>query len=224
MKPILSNTEMVRAILEGRKDVTRRLVKPACLIVLKSQYHKEHPEIPDETLINKLCSPPYYPGNILYVRETWAEWSGGYVYKADGDASQYPLSFVDKWRPSIHMPREAARIFLRVKSVRAERLQKSFFEPISPIFAVRSEGIDIGETCRVCIDAYCHPCCVDEMDDDGTANGECGMLDEVRDEFAGLWDSTIKPADLPRYGWSANPWVWVIEFEMLAPNPQIPCD
>ena len=215
MKPIIFNTEMVRAILAGRKTETRRVVKfPEGMTGRLPTNANDHLFYP--------CGikyPPYKKGDILYVRETWAEWSQGYVYKADGAVSAYPLSFVDKWRPSIHMPKEAARIFLRVKSVRAERLQKSFFEPISPIFAVQSEGIDIGETCRVCIDAYGHPVCVDEMDDDGTTHGECGMLDDARDEFADLWDSTIKPADIPRYGWSANPWVWVIEFEKLTSAP-----
>ena len=124
MKPILFNTEMARAILEGRKTVTRRVVKPQHLRVLDSPYHKEHPETPDKVLLERLCEPPYQLGQTLYVRETWAAWSRTYGfapeihYKADGET----LPGV-KWRPSIHMPQEAARIFLRVTGVRVERLQ-----------------------------------------------------------------------------------------------------
>lgn len=70
-KPIIFNTDMVRAILEGRKTVTRRVVKPQHLKVLDSPYHKEHPEVSDDALIKKLCEPSYHPGDILYVCETW---------------------------------------------------------------------------------------------------------------------------------------------------------
>lgn len=120
MKPILFNTEMVRAILEGRKTVTRRVVKPKHLRVLDSHYHKEHPEVPDKTLLEKLCLPPYHPGDILWVRETWAKsMAGTFMYRADDKAIM-----VERWHPSIHMPREAARIFLRVTGVRVERLQE----------------------------------------------------------------------------------------------------
>lgn len=235
MKPILFNTEMVRTILDGRKTQTRRVVKgpPSHALRVPSPYPWTAWETDDEMWHIK---PPFFPGDILYVRETWATKPSSsckmaetsvcpyegcknppgpcfddiYIYKA---TDSLPQGLNMKWHPSIHMPKEAARIFLRVTSVRAERLQKSFFEPISPIFAVQSEGIDIGEQCRACIDAYGYPCCVDEMDDDGTTHGECGMLDDPRYEFSKLWDSTIKPADLPIYGWPANPWVWVIEFE-----------
>ena len=68
--PILFNTDMVRAILDGRKTVTRRLIKYDDAI-LNSPYHKEHPEVEDKQIISKLCMPPYQPGDILYVRETW---------------------------------------------------------------------------------------------------------------------------------------------------------
>lgn len=218
MKPILFNAEMVRAILAGTKTVTRRVVKG---------YVKEHLEIDTDGSVigvydqhegrvrQMMEYAPYKPGNILYVRETFAEWTGGYVYKADGTCSGYPLAFVDRWRPSIHMPKEAARIFLRVERVRAEHLQKEFFDPICPILEVQAEGIDIGDHCRHCIDNYGEPCCVDTIDEDGSDlyGGECGMLDDPRDDFARLWDSTIKPADLSLYGWAADPWVWVIEFE-----------
>ena len=134
MKPILFNTEMVRAILDGTKTVTRRVVKP------QPTEQEENPQkvtsgnwyfdIPDRHFGGiRACvgpyRPPYRPGDILYVRETWAVWSRTegtapeIHYKADGEV----LPDV-KWRPSIHMPREAARIFLRVTDVRVERLQE----------------------------------------------------------------------------------------------------
>ena len=131
MKPILFNTKMTLATLENRKTQTRRLVSPtppadARLVMTPDKRNgwdesREIPELgPDD---RRVYYPRYYPGDILYVRETWAEWSGGYVFKADSMPS-YPHSFVDRWHPSIHMPREAARIFLRVTDVRVERLRE----------------------------------------------------------------------------------------------------
>lgn len=122
MKPMLMNTEMVKAILAGRKTQTRRLVKERHLRVLDSPYHKEHSEVPDKVLLEKLCESPYQSDDVLYVRETWCKGSlnGGaeqYFYRADDN------DFHCKWRPSIHMPKEAARIFLRVTNVRVERLK-----------------------------------------------------------------------------------------------------
>ena len=73
IKPILFNTEMVRAILDGRKSCTRRIVKHDVEAILNSPYHKEHPEVEDEQIISKLCIPPYQPGDILYVRETFIQ-------------------------------------------------------------------------------------------------------------------------------------------------------
>lgn len=175
MKPILFNTEMVRAILDDRKSVTRRVVKPGHLRVLDSQYHKEHPEVPDKTLLEKLCLPPYQPGDTLWVRETWnGDWCDHYIYKADGGSAKAAgYAAEPKWRPSIHMPREAARLFLRVKEVSVEKLRE-----ISALSAM----------------------------DEGVTDWN---------DFVRLWNTTIKSADLPLYGWDANPWVWVIEFERI---------
>ena len=115
-----------------------------------------------------------------------------------------------RWRPSIHMPKEAARIFLRVTAVRVEKLQKSFFRHGDAVRSIAAEGIDIGDQCRECIEAYGCPCCIDD-------ESECGILDDVRDDFARLWDSTIPkhPNKFKRYPlfWKDNPWVWVVEFE-----------
>lgn len=129
-RPILMNTDMVRAILEGRKTVTRRVIKPQpdgrpVRMAESSCY-------PDCFAIegtSKVVRPPYQPGDILWVRETWCEslgQAGKYFYRAYAgprdEMREYAHSF-NRWRPSIHMPRAAARIFLRVTDVRVERLQ-----------------------------------------------------------------------------------------------------
>ena len=235
MKPILFNTEMVKENLEGRKTATRRVVKPqppaSAQFIMGICSHGDYAF--DDSIDNpgqddrRVYMAPYNPGDILYVRETWStklsneciaqpchtgwcpyescESATGpcfpedYIYKATDNLPSYG----GKWRPSIHMPREAARIFLRVTDVRVEKLQESFFCNGATVRKLAAEGIDIGNQCRECIETYGSPCCID-------AESECGILDDVRDDFAKLWDSTIKPTDLSRYGWSANPWVWVI--------------
>ena len=184
MKPILFNTEMVKAILDGRKTVTRRLVK----LIGNPAWTGYSPDGAVLYGSNNIpaAKAPYRPGDILWVRETWAVWSATngiaprIYYKADKDA---PVSI--RWRPSIHMPREAARLFLMVTGVRVERLQD-----ITPNDCVL-EGV--------------------EREALTTVGGEF-----ARGIFNDVWDSTIKPADLPRYGWEANPWVWVIEFERVS--------
>lgn len=183
IKPILFNTEMTIAVEENRKTQTRRLVSPtppadARLVMSPDPDNRyawdESRELPDlGPHDRRVYYPRYYPGDILYVRETWAEGEGGYVFKAD-PVPAYPHSFVDRWYPSIHMPKEAARIFLRVTDVRVERLQNI------------SRESAIAEGC----------------------NGAIPIL-----EFKRIWNSTLKHMDHIRYGWAANPWVWVYSFE-----------
>lgn len=222
MKPILFNTDMVQALLEGRKSVTRRIVKPQHLLVLDSPYHHKHPETPDEVLIEKLCAPPYRPGDILYVRETWKVYEAGnppphcvIEYKAGGTEKFSKIIALPtakgEWRPSIHMPKEAARLFLRVTAVRVERLLTPFFSDGAAVLALRQEGMVLPRECVECIGNYGVPACIDAGED-----SECGILDEIRGDFSYLWDSTIKPADLPLYGWADDPLVWVIEFERIS--------
>ena len=123
MKPILFNTDMVRALLDGRKTVTRRVIKPqpegAVLAALNSGEESRK-------TLTAACAP-YQAGDILYVRETWAMQQGLYWHKAglkiEGNGRAYGVLPPEKWRPSILMPKEAARIFLRVTDVRVERLQ-----------------------------------------------------------------------------------------------------
>ncbi|NSI88096.1 hypothetical protein [[Clostridium] scindens] len=206
--PILFNTDMVRAILDERKTVTRRCVKHNVEAILHSPYHAEHRETPDKVLIEKLCQPPYQPGDILYVRETWCKNYyhnyGKYFYRADGEEIDMPLitggtikyGKADglRWRPYIHMPKEAARIWLKVTDVRVERLQDITDDQ------AKKEGI-----CEEWAMAWWKP----TYNDPDSGGYPC-----YRDTFANdLWDSVVKTPDLDRYGWDANPWVWVIEFE-----------
>ena len=135
--------------------------------------------IKDEEL-SKRWNPPYNAYDILYVRETWKKALNGYYYYEDWQRND--IADITKWEPSIHMPKEAARIWLKVTGVRVERLQEIASEQIS------REGVEV---------EYPH-----------VLNGE-----EKRYAFSTLWNSTIKKTDLDRYGWDANPFVWVIEFE-----------
>jgi len=184
---MLFNTEMVRALLEGSKTVTRRPVKPWPSANVNTLYRRDGTDLwrtPGENCWLEFRAP-CVPGDVLWVRETWTLVpDGSYVYKASVEC---PDAWRGTWHPSIHMPREAARIFLRVTNVRVEQLKD-----ITP------EQID-AEGCKEW--AY------------SAATGE--PLPSGPSWFRVTWDRTIKPADLPRYGWEANPWVWVIEFERI---------
>lgn len=200
--PIFFITEMVQAILAGKKTETRRLIKPrykqderGFIVMTNMGTGERYLEKVDkeETIFDspRYINPPYQPGDILYVRETCfyeshmealtvgepdlpnGRYSHRYIYKADDP--DYPVNIgvgATGWKPSIHMPKEAARIWLKVKKIRVERLQ--------------------------------------DIDDDGVVAE--GL--QIGDPYDELWNSTIKKKkDLPLYGWYANPWVWVVEFE-----------
>lgn len=179
IKPILFNTELPEPFLDGRKSCTRRIVKHDVGAILNSPYHKEHPEVADKQIISKLCIPPYQPGDILYVRETWKKAPNGYYYYEDWQRND--IADVTKWKPSIHMPKEAARIWLKITDVRVERLQEITID------GIRSEGLS-------------------------SMAVHVGDMEIAVKEWELLWNSTIKKSDLDRYGWAADPWVWVIEF------------
>ena len=200
--PILFNTEMVRAILDGRKTVTRRILKHDTRALLNSPYCKTHPEVPDKQIIEKLCKSPYEQGDVLYVRETWCSRYDGekYFYLADKCTKREEKKLLDygevKWRSSIHMPKEAARIFLKVKDVRVERLQDITEKQ------AESEGLKFKAM-------YCPK-------DDTFVEIQNPSIDSgatYKNGFAKTWNSTIKKSDIEKYGWNANHWVWVIEFE-----------
>lgn len=180
--PILFNMKMVRAILDGRKSCTRRIIKP------QPQGYFEVSEEPlyiyDTDGKQGKITPPYQPGDILYVRETWKQAPNGYYYYEDWQKDD--IADVTKWKPSIHMPKEAARIWLKVTDVRVERLQE-----ITRL-SVQKEGIEV---------------------DPKECAGKFDFITELFLLFQELWDFTIKKSDLDSYGWDANPYVWVIEFE-----------
>lgn len=207
-KPILFNTEMVRAILDGKKSCTRRLVKP------QPQGYFEVNENPvyiyDTDWNQGKITPPYQPGDILYVRETWHKYikrvgkgescrfAEFYGYRA---SVANPEDADEPWRPSIHMPKEAARIWLKVTDVKVERLQE-----MKPVDVIKEGAYP---NCWDCLNTYEESgsqCCY------GTEE-QCSQCDGVMMEWEKLWNSTIKKSDLDCYGWNANPWVWVIEFE-----------
>lgn len=206
IKPILFNTEMVRANLDGRKSCTRRICKDANEYTVpdmdffdpEKRTYAVHNYADKEhkiklSIAERTC--PICPGDILYVRESVFQGVGRYLdvsgetvcvltndfeYYADGlhEKGHWKDKHEHTWmyrRPSIHMPKEAARIWLKVTDVRVERLQ-------------------------------------DMTDDDAEAEG-CFDYTSTALGFPDVWDSTIKKSDLDRYGWDANPWVWVIEFE-----------
>ncbi|MBO7669715.1 MAG: hypothetical protein J6S60_03910 [Oscillospiraceae bacterium] len=221
-KPILFNTEMVRAILDGRKTVTRRIIMPQpdaqlCYAFAGSsgmpgtwgypsrdawEMWGEKYKLPDGLKdYDRRWKAPCRADDILWVRETWCRWwmlhgEWHYCYKAsnpNGNKRPTGPEYDDdwetcSWRPSIHMPREAARLFLRVREVHVERLQEMTAKDSL------SEGVKL----------------------------HLGSIMEgnpVLRPFAEVWDSTIKKADVLEYGWDANPWVWVIKFERLDGKP-----
>lgn len=205
MKPILFNTEMVRAILEGRKTVTRRVIKGQDKNTMYAGRCALGVGLFDNNTCKRVIEPSFKVNDILYVRETWipkeSEENGklvkGFAYKAD--FTGYESMFA--WRPSIHMPKEAARIFLRVTDVRVERLQDITREQ------VHKEGVPsrtAGEN-TIMLRAETETGEVIEQ------NG----IEMCHVDFATLWDSTIKRDQLQYYSWNANPYVWVIEFERV---------
>lgn len=176
-KPILFSTEMVRAILEGRKTQTRR--------------------------IKKSDKPKYQKGDVLWVRETWAKIYDpiykqkiGYIYKCGHNKNNDVYDF--KWKPSIHMPKEACRLFLEVVDVRLERLQD-----ITEEDAI-GEGIEIVDTNlgkgykfyleRPPINAKV-------------------VVKKPKESFMSLWDS-INGKKIG-FAWKDNPEVWVYDFKVI---------
>lgn len=215
MKPILFNTPMTRAVAEGWKTATRRIAyindEISC-----GDGTKDHEFVPDDFghgkstgFICRRCGfgvapphsrvpcgtslfrPRYREGDILYVREAWAMSPDilrevpGPVYKADFTESELQRMKEKhfRWKPSIHMPASIARIFLRVSRVGLQRLQDITSDQCA------DEGIELFSGPAEAREAY------------------------YISSFAALWDTTMPAEDLPEYGWDANPWVWVIEFE-----------
>lgn len=190
-RPILFSAPMIRALLDGKKTQTRR--------VIEEGYEGETPfvysaltgdgpgyDVHDERMP---CPCPYgVPGDLLYVREAWAAMGRTVEYRADrslGDFDGYDNPLGGKWRPSIHMPRWASRITLRLTDVRVERLQDirgmdALREGVSIPAHIPHDGADLDYACR---------------------------------EYRHLWESINGPGS-----WDANPWVWAITFEVIKAN------
>lgn len=171
-RPIIFKGEMIRAILEGRKTQTRRVIKAEwsrCLAL-------EEPE----DLQKAIDQCPYgKPGDFFWVRETFWEVDGYYFYRAD-DHEDFK-----GWKPSIHMPRKASRITLKIIEVQVEQVQQ-ITKP-----DVIKEGIPQFTFSRGI------------LSDDPP---------DPRWKFIELWDSINAKKG---YGWSENSWVWVIDFERV---------
>lgn len=198
MKPILFNTEMVKAILDGRKTQTRRVVKPrhkdaygfnVCFNKATGAFAGVYDTDEEGAMFEHNTPAPYQKDDVIYVRETYCELpvkpdgtSSGVTthiyYRADGDLR--PKAWQGNWEPSIFMPKAAARIFLRVKSVSVEKLQSLL------ALDIYKEGL--------------------------LYQGE-GTIREIERRFIDLWDRTVTE---DQYKWASNPWVWVIEFERIS--------
>lgn len=197
--PILYSTPMIRAKLEGRKFQTRRIIK----VQPEAQLHPcgsskwYWSTDPSDLKIPYVKCPYGKVGDVLWARETWcsvsrADCVGGvttkYHYKAD-----YEDTF--KWKPSIHMPKEASRIWERITDIRVERLQD-----ISEEDAI-AEGVGCGFQMNSGWPDYTR-----------IVNGLCEVTQDcARMSYATLWESINGEGS-----WDLSPWVWVIETEILS--------
>lgn len=213
-RPILFKGRLVRAILDGRKTQTRRVVRPQperCVSPV------EVAELLSGQSLGRIRNPYGVPGDRLWVRETWAPHPNHprcrVAYRADqqsfglsgGWASSSPDApdngivfpepvhgdspFGCRWRPSTHMPRWASRILLQVTSVRFDRVQN-----ISEDDAI-AEGAEATHS-------------------DGTPLDPDPTWDMHRESFSETWDAINAKRG---YSWKSNPWVWVIEFRRVEP-------
>lgn len=200
-RPILFSGPMVRAILEGRKTQTRRVVNPqpekrenenvpGHFGTFFHGWNLEHAAVSAQDY--QQHSPYGAPGDRLWVRETWANMAYEcndpmITYRADTPGTTedgWALPPGVKWKPSIHMPRAYSRITLEVTAVRVERLQEISHTDTWAEGIERFNTGEIGEDIELCIAT-----------------------------FSELWES-INGAG----SWDVNPWVWVVEFERLTPT------
>jgi len=211
-RPILFNGEMVRAILAGRKTQTRRVVKTKnekpfqFLGVNAIRTFAYFGDDASSCVLDDAVGFPYgQPGDRLWVRETWRALSSRFDYRADypqtWERGEHDVETDDpsgrlilraedyKWRPSIHMPREASRITLEVKAVRVERVQEIHSHD------ALAEGI-FYKTGSYELEWF-------------TPNQRDAQRVE---DFKKLWNSINEKRGS---GWEKNPWVWVIEFERV---------
>lgn len=213
-KPILFNTEMVRAILRNDKSVTRRKVKPQPPKEADGIYERmdngnfQMKVSPYESIYDYEIIPPYKVGDYLYVQETWSEDKHNYLYRANfSDEALEKLKNIMRWVSLKLMPRKAARIFLRVTDVRVERLQDIITGDYRTPLNINKEGLIL--SCCFC--THHNGDCKDFIAQHSHKTLTCKLLED----YILLWNSTVKKSDLDKYGWDANPWVWVIEFERV---------
>ncbi|MFU3980785.1 hypothetical protein ACM7DR_28685 [Pseudomonas aeruginosa] len=201
-RPILFNDQMVRAILEGRKTVTRRVVKDTGFYAIDAAIHGNDVALREREALSTRC--PYgEPGDRLWVRETWGlqvrSYGGGAgefidyratnpdaIYCRSSEGREYPV----KWKPSIHMHRHSSRILLEITAVRVERLQ-DISEEQALAEGVRGEPCDHAR--QACSDIGC-------------------WGDTAKGAFGFLWEQLNGAG-----AWQANPWVWVVEFKRVTP-------
>jgi len=215
--PILFSSEMVRAILDGRKSMTRRIIKPQPMWIAEPNIPFKTPDADPKGIIR--C--PYgQPGDRLWVRETWyyeshmheltagepdlpsGRYKHRYIFRAD--CPDYPVDVgvgEHGWKPSIFMPREAARIWLEVTDVRVERLQEITWKD------VEAEGLR----------PINNPLIYEDKET---------TFSIYQNDFINLWndiayknDKTRFKTECGKYTWDENPWVWIIEFKRLEANP-----
>lgn len=209
-RPILFSTPMVKAILEGRKTQTRRIVKPQPEVcdddrgghwwpsnAVQSMVHVEK-ELQDydgmwRGLIDD-CNPFGAKGDRLWVRETFRFYDSDECPHADFPCgcprngtplfkSSHDCGDGEKWKPSIHMPRSACRLVLEITNIRVERLQDVSTED------AKAEGFDYST----------HPSTI-----------KMGYAIGAKTNFRFAWEEIYGPN-----AWNANPWVWVVEFRVI---------
>lgn len=220
-KPIIFSTDMVKAIIDGRKTQTRRLIQPkkknAEGFKVGKRVHSNEVysvwEIDEnEHEICDLACPYGQSGDTLWVREPFSYLEpehffrgSRFVYKADidWDSEEVRQDYIKagypyQWKPSIYMPREAARLFLKIKSIRVERLQ------------------DITEEDALAEGSFLDRCTCSQMSRKNDDTPIKKMFHQTwccihGYEFSSLWDSI----NGKKHPWNSNPWVWVIEFEKI---------
>ena len=192
VRPILFNSKMVKAILEGRKTQARMIVNATGFENMRfagMQGRFALFEICDDGSGGHIPFPvlrsKYEIGDVLYVKETWKQVTGGnagawlldaFLYKADEPHDTTWLMIEDRWHPSVHMPKKAARIWVKVTDIKVQKLNDMTIDD------VLHEGASI-------------------------VNGF--------DDFKKIWDSTVRKDLFDEQCWKANPYVWVIMFERI---------
>ena len=201
-KPILFSDEMVRAILQGLKTQTRRIVKPQP--IWKEFESGQNGWWRAIGGINQsVWDCPYKVGQILWVREAWYQDKTGNVYYRstyNGEVKpSWNYNFSASWKPSIHMRREISRINLEIVSVRVQRIQDITVQDI------HAEGIPYHTP-------YCSRGIEPSRATCSCASYQCVYTDRpsMGRDFKTLWD---KINEKRGFGWDVNPWVWCIEFK-----------